>query len=82
MKSKYLKMIMAFALIVAVWVTVITLDRVLQSTSHTYDEIAEEIDERSIDTGNAMNFFGDEVSADAVYEATQTIEHPPGKGMK
>ena len=37
---------------------------------------------RSIDTGNAMNFFGDEVSADAVYEATQTIEHPPGKGMK
>lgn len=79
MASNFLKTLIAIALIVAVFVTIYAVDVFLQSTSLTYSEIVAEIDTHDIDTGNALNFFGDEISGNAVFETTQTMEHPPGK---
>lgn len=64
--------------LVIVWGAIFGLDAVLDSNSITYHELTEEIDQRDIDTGNALNYLGDDTSMDAVYEATQTLEHPPG----
>lgn len=55
------------------------INSILTSKSSTYKELTEEIDQRDIDTGNALNFMSDETSSEAVYEATQTLEHPPGR---
>lgn len=64
--------------LIIVWGAIFGLDAVLDSNSTTYHELTEEIDQRDIDTGNALNYLGDDTSMDAVYEATQTLEHPPG----
>lgn len=57
----------------------IALNGLLIESSSTYMEISKEIDERDIDTGNALNYLGDETSSGAVYGAMQTLEHPPGQ---
>lgn len=54
------------------------INSILISSSSTYEELTTEIDQRDIDTGNALNFLSDETSSEAVYEAVQTLEHPPG----
>ncbi|NDV19964.1 hypothetical protein GO013_11080 [Pseudodesulfovibrio sp. JC047] len=79
MDSKLVKILLAVALIALVWFSVSMIDLALDSTSDTYEQMADEIDQRDIDTGNAMNFNDDETSGNAVYEATQTTEHPPGE---
>ena len=78
MQSKTLRILQAAAILAAVWFSLAGLNLILESSSDTYQDITEEIDQRDIDTGNATNYFGDETSADAVYEAEQTLQHPPG----
>ena len=56
----------------------LVINTILMSSSNTYVELAEEIDQRDIDTGNALNYLGDETSSRAVFGATQTMQHPPG----
>lgn len=79
MQGKFVKILLAAAMLAMVWTTLAAVDFVLDSNSETYHELTEKIDQRNINTGNAMNFFGDETSANAVYEATQITEHPPAK---
>lgn len=73
------KVIYILASLLLLFAVLLGLNKILVSSSDTYKEFTEEIDQRDIDTGNAMNYLGDETSTDAVYEASQTVEHPPGK---
>ena len=76
------KIFLAISGLVIIWGAIFGLDALLDSKSKTYHELTEEIDQRDIDTGNALNYMGDDTSMDAVYEATQTLEHPPGGSPK
>ena len=78
MLSNILRILLVISGLIIIWGAIFGLDTVLDSSSTTYHELTEEIDQRDIDTGNALNYMGDDTSMDAVYEATQTLEHPPG----
>lgn len=73
------KIIYILASLLLLFGILVSINSILISSSSTYEELTEEIDQRDIDTGNALNFMSDETSSEAVYEATQTMEHPPGK---
>ena len=73
------KIIYILASLLLLFAILIGINSFLISSSTTYKELTTEIDQRDIDTGNALNFMSDETSSEAVYEATQTLEHPPGK---
>ena len=74
------KIIYILASLLLLFGVLVGLNTILVTSSDTYKELTDEIDQRDIDTGNALNYLGDETSADAVYEATQTLEHPPEGG--
>lgn len=77
MLTNITKIVLVVFGLIFIWGALYGINIVLDSTSTTYHELTEEIDQRDIATGNALNYLGDETSTDAVYEATQTLEHPP-----
>ena len=79
MNLKITKVIYILAALLLLFGVLTGLNKILLTSSDTYEELTEEIDQRDIDTGNALNYLGDDTSMDAVYEAAQTLEHPPGK---
>lgn len=73
-----LKSLYILVILLLIFGAVKGMNNLLTSSSDTYKSLTNEIDQRDIDTGNALNFNGDKTSAVAVYETVQTIEHPPG----
>jgi len=74
--KKFLVLIASLGFLIA---ALFALDRLLMESNSTYEDMAEEIDQRDIDMGNALNFNSDETSSTAIYGATQTLAHPPGR---
>ncbi len=79
MQSKISKVVLTLFSLIALWGGLLGINAILDTNSTTYHELSEEIDQRDIDTGNALNYLGDDTSVHAVYGAIQTLEHPPGR---
>lgn len=78
MRSRFIRFMMAILLVVTVWTGLVITDVILYAISDTYQALANTIDKRDINGGNALNFFGDEMSGKAVYQVKQHITHPSG----
>lgn len=78
MRDKIIRVVIAVALFACIFGALVAVSTLLRSTSGSYQELTEEIEQRDIDTGNALNYSGDDTSFDAVREAEQTLAHPPG----
>ncbi len=81
MQNTLSKVVLTLFSLIALWGGLLGINAMLDTSSVTYHELTEEIDLRDIDTGNALNYLGDETSSNAVYGAIQTLEHPPGKSQ-
>ncbi|QJB55790.1 hypothetical protein [Pseudodesulfovibrio sp. zrk46] len=78
MHDRMTKLMTAITIMVVVWALLMATDSLLYTASDTYQAIADTIDQRDINGGNALNFFGDETSGEAVHQVTQNVSNPMG----